>query len=49
MMVFIPKLKIPLRVVPERRARSFHGEVELIINEGHRDYVLAVKQGLEVA
>lgn len=43
-MLFLPRLKIGLRVVPERRpwSRQRRGVV-LIINEAHRDHVLAVK------
>lgn len=42
----IPGCKVPLRAVPERRAwtRQRHGVV-LIINEQHRDMVLAAIAG----
>lgn len=43
----IPRLKVPLRGVPERRpwSRQRRGVV-LLINEAHRDRVLAVKAAL---
>lgn len=40
----LPGCKVPLRVVPERRAWSRQKRgIVLIINEAHRDKVLAVK------
>lgn len=42
----LPGCKVPLRLVPERRPRSRHRRgVELIINESHRDKVLAAIAG----
>jgi len=45
--LWIDGLNIPLRVVPERRpwSRQRRGVV-LIINEAHRDHVLAVKASM---
>lgn len=40
----IPGCKVPLRNVPERRPRTFQRRgVLLIVNNEHRDMVLAVK------
>lgn len=48
--LMIGKCKIPIRAVPERRARSRQKYgVVLIVNHEHRDYVLAVKAGMEAA
>lgn len=42
----LPGLNVPLRVVPERRRRSWQRKgVLLIVNNEHRDMVLAVKAG----
>lgn len=48
--LMIDGLKFPLLIVPERRARSRHRRgVLLIVNQEHRDHVLAVKAGREGA
>lgn len=42
--LWLPKLRFPLRAVPERRPRSRQRRgIELIINAEHRDMVLAAK------